>query len=465
MVLVSAVSTLALPARAQPVPPLAPDAGALPAAPAYDDDATYRRAMDAFTTGRYAEAADAFDEVAAQSPDAGRRAAAGELAVQARTRVAAPPAAGGLAIPPAPDTTVPPTGGALDTGRPAPPATDANERGQGPRAALLTGSTLLGLTLYGAGVPTAFDLWDSGDDGRLAVGTYLLLAASSFFVPYLLTTETPPTWGQAAAALHGAYNGAWHGLFFYYVLAGDWENGEAMMGASVLTSLVEGIGGYALAGYTDMTAGEAHAMQTGTLLGAGLLAGTTLAIGGEDGDPDVFMWMAVLGILGGGVGGRLIAEAETFSWGDVEAIQTGAALGLLATTTLAIDAEMDSVSAFAGLGVLGGIGGAVLAERILAGRDLLAWQGLVLDAATFLGGGAGAGLAFFFGSEDLKLTMTCGALAAAAGFGLTLLAFDIPREEDADAEDDDASAAPADFSLAPWFDGRGGQGLAVNGRF
>jgi hypothetical protein len=455
-------------AQDAPIPPPPGGSGAPGAdAASYDDDAAFRRAMDAFAAGRYAEAAAGFDLVAARTADAGRRATATSLAAEARSRASAPPSADTPPPPPGYGGSAPPA--AEDTERPPPPPPSSSaDPGQGPRAALLTATTIFGLAQWGWGTPIALGL---EGDGRASVGTYLLVSAASFFGPFLLTMSDPPTWGTAALAIHGGLNGFWHGALLYGAIAAttDDYSGRALLATMLVASLLETAGGYVLASQTDMDAGKAHAIHTGALLGAGTLAGLSFVLAGEDiEDAAVPLWLGVAGIVGGGIGGAVLADHLQLTWGDVHAIEVAATVGAYLGAVVAIDAELaGNVRAFSALATLGGVGGAVLGGLLVSGKDLHAWQGLVLHAATALAGSAGAGAAFVLGADDARVIATVGLLTAAAGFGLSLLAFDLPDEVPGGREAD-ATLHPIVRSLAvaPWIDiERGSKGLALSGRF
>jgi hypothetical protein len=199
-----------------------------------------------------------------------------------------------------------------------------------------------------------------------------------------------------------------------------------------------------------------------------LLAGLTYSLGGDAIDePSVLLWLGVLGMVGGGIGGALVSDHLRLTWGDVHAIETAAILGTYVGATVATLAAFSDSQGYVGLATLGGVGGAVLGGLLIAGKDLHAWQGILLQVATALFGFFGGGLTFVLGADDPRVFTTAGALTAAAGFGLTLFAFDVPQEAP-EGREGEASVDPVVRSLAvtPWVDvERGSQGLALSGRF
>lgn len=423
--------------------------------PAELDDA-WARAMEAFVAHRWEEAAAGFENVAARTVEPGRRTAAAELAGEARRRAAEPPAPS-IALdapPPSPPQDVPPP----PAPAPAPePESEPEGPGEGPRIMLLVGTTLLGVGFYGWSLPVALDI---EDDARALVGTYLLTAGSSFFLPYFLTRDAEITWGMTTSYLYGGYYGIFHGSLLYALFAGDDGNDRAAIATMLSTSLVEGLAGYAVAAATDLDAGDAHAISTGGLAGMGWgLLGAALAAG-KDLKPRPAAGIALLGAIGGSVGGWALNGLRSWTWGDVEMIQNGALLGAYVGWTGLVLADSDDVRVGSGVVLVTSLGGAILADRLVSGYDVEAWQALLVGLGTYAGGLAGAGVAFVAGANEPKTLLTVSVLGAIAGYGITFGSVDPRAEGEAAGED-----GPTVGGLAPWLGPNGGRGVVLQGTF
>ena len=401
---VAAVVLAADPAAADEPPP--PDRAPVLASPDADAlEARFQQALDHFAARRFADAAQAFDDVAAASADPTRQLVARELAAQARARiVAAPP----TLPPPLVDTADPPPPPEM----PAPAA-----RVRDGRYALLGGVALLGLGLYG---PTLPILADAG--GKTGVGLYMPGAGGSFFVGYMATRDASVTWGMTDAWWHGATRGALHGLAAYATIVGRETSGRGIAGTVLLGSLLEGTGLAYWASETAASPGLTNAIGKGADFGAGFAIGTAYLIHPESSSG---RGLAGAALLGTGVGyglGYAYAKRRDLTWGDGEVLRgaglLGAALGGLAL----VAADVDNSRAAAGTVMAGGLAGLVIGDRLLAGRDFSPGQGVIMELAPLAGGLVGGGLAYLLspeGSAGEERVMAIGAgLGALGGFAL-----------------------------------------------
>ena len=438
-------------------------------------DQAYQRGMEAFAARDYTAAAAAFEIVSARSVDPGRRAAAGELLRQSRQLGPQPPPGGDVPPPPPGDGSQlpapPPAYGETQPPGPpepppaaAPPSTGPNQEG---RVAFLGFGLFYGLAFYDWALPVTFDL-----DDRAGVGLGLVMGAASFFGPFLLTMDSEVTWGQAAQYWYGSQAGILHGALLYWIVNGDTNLSDAefraMLGTMLLTSLVEGYGGYFLAADGRLDAGQAAAISAGGYFGMGWSLGLQTLVGGEHLFDDVSLRaifaLELLGAIGGSIGGKFYADARHLTWGDASVVQMGGFVGAYAAAVPLVLAESEEVRLYAALTILGSLGGIFLGDRLVIGRDYDAGQGFLVTGGTIAGAAFGAGLGFAFTestSDDtsVKVMVTAGVLGAGAGYALTALLSRAPAE-----------GAPTEgptVALGPWIDPSesGTRGVMLNGQF
>lgn len=312
-----------------------------------------------------------------------------------------------------------------------------DERGvlnQEGRHLLLGQTTLAGLTFYGSAVPYVLGLEDSG-----AAGGYLLTAASSFFLPFVLTQDQPVTYGMANLSRYGVSRGILHGILLHGLVAGevrdrcgpverpcDGDGGSsserARLATAVTVSIAEGVGGYLWARNARMTAGTANAIAGSG--DAGLFWGVSAAavIGSEDpslrGVATVVLPVTAATI----VAGHQLAQRRDFTWGDADLIHTAGIVGALsgyAATDLAGGGDA-SGRLFAGAGIVGSAAGIYIADRLVRNTDFSVGQAALNRLGTFAGALAGASLGVLAENGTVALTGT--ALGAAAGYALTYAA-------------------------------------------
>src|SRR6185503_357317 len=134
---------------------------------------------------------------------------------------------------------------------------------QSGRTKLLVGSTVLGLGYYGFAAALALD----PDNDQSAVAAYMVTAASSFFLSYLVTRTQSISDVVAMLALWGAMRGALHG----YVASGigNAESDKTKFAWSVLLGVTEGFAGGIVGRTRGMTPGRAELTGAGGDIGLG----------------------------------------------------------------------------------------------------------------------------------------------------------------------------------------------------
>jgi hypothetical protein len=442
-------------AVADPVQPLpgGPAAPTPPDSPAITDEATVERHRD-FLTDRGLEAlaegdlmmADRALAAAAELPgDPARQAAAAALAARVhdlRLRRRVPP-------PPRP--------------RRALPAAEAPSE----RAPLIGFTTALGLGLYGWALPRALNI-DPSTSTRAFVGSYMLIGAASFVVPYLLTRDTHVSPAQVNLAVYGGSRGIWHGLLVGALVGGDLTpevRSRAWAGSMFAGSLIELLLGYHLAPALAPTPGRARTIaavgDAGLLLGFG--TGYLLRFDRKETADQQARAMAGAGLVGAALGlgsGYLLARARQNSWGDGEVLRASAALGALEGAALAdlggVDLSLDDrtfTSLVMGGGVLGLVGGDLLVRQ----AEFSVGESLLIDLGTVAGALLGAGVTFLAIKDNGPYLFGSG-LGAALGFGvstwLTPGRTAGQRRHDGD---------PAALTIMPFLGRHGARGIALAG--
>lgn len=263
------------------------------------------------------------------------------------------------------------------------------------RAYLLTATTLLALFFYDWSIPVALGL-DS--TGGAALG--LAVGAGGFFLPFLLTSNSTVTHGDASLATQGLTRGILHGAAVAGLAGSELEfSGLALL--LDLFSIVEGIGGYQFSRGLELPDGHAHfvgvasdlttlaAMELGTVIGGTEFLGKPLAGA----------------ILAGGYGGyalgHLLAPSLELSMGDAEVLRAtgllGMGIGAAISVLLPSTGDVETAArVFTGLALAGGVGGALFGGNFISGAEFTMGQAL-FGYLAMLGGSLLASAPLVFG--------------------------------------------------------------------
>ena len=411
--------------------PAGAPAVAQPATDPPEVEARFVRAVEAFAAHRFAEATTEFEAVAQSAVEPEHKLAAARMAREARVRVVAPAAQSEVA------------------------------QSHDGRYGLLIGTSVLGLGLYG---PTLPEL--AGASGKEAVGLYMIGAATSFLVPYLLTRDEPVTWAMTDAWWYGSTRGALAG-FWVLGLGHDPSNSfgtQSTLGALSVGSLAEGVA-------FTLWAREAHATTGQTnMIGQGGDFGTAIALGVTSlalpDDALTLRWASVTGLVGMGLGmgaGWYYGTERRSTWGDGEVMRAAGVLGAYAAFMPLIVADsMKNRQVDVALAVGGGLGGLVIGDRLLAGHHFSGGQGIVTELSMVAIAGAGAGLGYLISPSndskaEAKIVSIGAILGGVTGFALAYLGLDTEVRPD-------PGAPPISFHLAPDL-APGHKGLQLAGTF
>jgi hypothetical protein len=291
------------------------------------------------------------------------------------------------------------------------------------RALLLAGSATLGLGFYGWAVPVASD----AQDPSIALGSYMLTAGASFFVPLMLTQNQPVTWGMANLSLYGATRGIAHGLMLYDIAhtgtGSTDDNFRAAVTIAMVTSIGEGALGYAIARQAHMNGGTTQAIENGG--DYGLLWGFALGdlAGRPEGELDRPTESAMLATTAAGmIGAGVLASHRAYSYGDGLVMRSSGYVGMLLGTAIADVGNPDDSRPYSAGLLAGSLAGLIVGDRLVAGREFTGGEGVLVH----MGGAAGAlmGLGVVaLGSPEGDNSSTAywfgTAIGGAAGYALT----------------------------------------------
>ena len=254
------------------------------------------------------------------------------------------------------------------------------------RALLLVGSTVLGLGFYGWAVPYALDTQDE----TVALGGYMLTAGASFFVPLMVTQNRAVSWGMANLSLYGSTRGIVHGLLLYNCFRPDTrsdEDSRTAVALAMATSITEGALGYVIAGQGHMTGGATEAIVNGGDYGLlwgytiGDLAGFTEHEGNRATSATMLAATAA-GMMGAG----MLASHRAYSYGDGLVMRSAGYVGMLLATAIVDVGNPDGSEAYSAGLLAGSVAGLVVGDRLVAGREFTAGDGVLVH----LGGVTGA---------------------------------------------------------------------------
>ncbi|TAL68061.1 MAG: hypothetical protein EPN82_11715 [Bacteroidetes bacterium] len=280
------------------------------------------------------------------------------------------------------------------------------------RSTFLAGTTMLGLGAWDWMVPSMLDV----EDNSTYMALYLSTAALSFFVPYLITENSPVTEGAASLSIFGGALGIAHGLMLNYLFSDDFTSGS--YGLMFSMSIAELIGGYYLATNTNMTEGKASVLSTMTAIGIGYGIGLPFIFGAEE--KESYM---LGGLLGSGVGyfaGNLISNSQNYTVGDASILANCGMLGAYLPLMINAIAETKDGESVVATVLLGAASGIFIGDRLVLGKDFTKSQGTFISIGTLAGGLLGGSIGFLFEGNDLnsdgKMVMLFSALGAIGGF-------------------------------------------------
>jgi len=280
------------------------------------------------------------------------------------------------------------------------------------RTKLIGGCLSLSLFYYGWAIPSALDV----NDGKLAVGLYMLTGGAGYFLPFYTTRNMRVSDAAATLFLYGGTRGIAHGIILSYLLSDD--PGRASLAAGIGVSLAEAFVGFHWANTSDMSAGTAEVIGTGGDFGLGLGFGTSVLLDSKRVGSTASL------LLGSGVGlvaGKMLSESQDYSRGDAQVLKGSGLLGAYLPLALVDMANPDNVRIYAAASMVGSVLGLGRGQKLVKGKDFSTGQGYLIELSGFAGGLLGLGVAYLISPEDefnSTLFLSSSALGATGGFWL-----------------------------------------------
>ncbi len=263
------------------------------------------------------------------------------------------------------------------------PEVGLNQEG---RSRLVAGTSLLGLSFYGWAVPVVAD----AQDPSVAIGAYMLTAGGSFFLPLLLTQNSPVSWSMANLSMYGATRGITHGLLLERIVRTPnvpREDSRAALAMAMGASIGEGVLGYAIARQGRMTGGTAETIGSGGDYGMlwGYVLSDFAGFPDREADRTTAALMLTTSFVSMG-GAAVLAKHRAYSRGDAVVMRSSGYVGVLLGTAFADLADPATTRPYS-VGLLAGsAAGLLVGDRLVEGREFTPGEGVLIQ----MGGSAGA---------------------------------------------------------------------------
>ncbi len=214
--------------------------------------------------------------------------------------------------------------------------------------------------LYGAWAGLAASILADDDDDEKTLAAGMMLGAPVALVTSLAATrDREITRGQASLLRLGGYFGTWQGLGLALLSDDDTEN--SLVAASLAGGLA-GIGLAAAAGSAyDPSTGQAALVNYGALWGTWLTFAGTQVIDMDDGDN--VLGTTLVGGVAGLAGGALLASKKDMPEGRANLINLGGIAGTVMASGLLVLLEPDEGQTAMAVVMAGGVLGLIAAAR------------------------------------------------------------------------------------------------------
>lgn len=293
---------------------------------------------------------------------------------------------------------------------------------QSGRTGLLVTSTVVGTLYYGTAISTII----SPESTAAYTGIYLLTAGMSFYLPYTTTRKLEVSKGQSGMAMYGLTRGIAHGMLLPVVVSSDVDF-KIPLALGVTGSIAEGILGYKWAKKHHFSEGRAGAIGTFSDFGMGIALATAHVSGLFDGNKAGNI--AALSVLtGAGAGlyaGYRLTQSETYSTGDVIALQGAGLLGAYLPPSLLFVAGVEEPKLMTLAAALGGIGGLYLGDKLARKQEFSTRQGVFISLSQVAGALTGMGCGYllsgknedyYYNDKQAKLVTILTGIGATAGY-------------------------------------------------
>jgi hypothetical protein len=280
------------------------------------------------------------------------------------------------------------------------------------RSWLLATSTFLGLTLYGPSVPTIIN----SDNDKVQVSSYMLTAASGFFLPWYLTRNRPVTYAHLNLTSFGLSWGFIHGAQICWATSGYNDNSALTLGT--ICGITEGFIGYNVVDKLNISYGQAQLMTFYSEMGLliGFAAAHRFNIDAND-QPGGFHGLSLLGsALGLGIGYHQ-GLSRSITAGDAQIIGTCAMLSTYLIIPPMADIAPDDSRDITTTLSLASICGAYIGSKLIKNTDFSYGQSLMIGLGTLAGGFTGAGVGYLIDNNSTFPFYISG-IGALTSFGL-----------------------------------------------
>ncbi|HOT15456.1 MAG TPA: hypothetical protein PK252_11910 [Bacteroidales bacterium] len=281
------------------------------------------------------------------------------------------------------------------------------------RSWLLASSTFLGLTLYGPSVPSIIN----STNDKIQVSSYMLTAASGFFLPWYLTRNRSVSYAHLNLTTFGLSWGFLHGAQIYWATSG-YNNLNNALTFGTICGITEGFIGYNLVDKFNISYGQAQLMTFYSEIGLfiGFAAAQRFNIDAEE-KPGGFQGLSLLGsALGLGIGYRQGLD-KSITAGDAQIIGISALLSAYLTIPPLSDIAPDDSRNISTTLSLAGICGAFIGSKLIRNIDFSYGQSLMIGLGTIAGGFTGAGVGYLIDNNS-SLPIYISGLGALTSFGL-----------------------------------------------
>jgi hypothetical protein len=290
------------------------------------------------------------------------------------------------------------------------------------RSRLIATNLTLAMGYYGWAIPLAANMEGSG----AVAGSYMIMSAAGFFIPYMVTENENVSKGDAWLSMYGGTRGIAHGIGFAYLVGGeriDDDEGRGLLMSGVVFSLAESWGGYALAKHMKMTDGSAATI--GLLGDFGMLEGlgVTHLAGWLDHDNNGDHARAIAGtiIAGSAIGlvsGFRLTKTQEYTRGDASVLGSSAWLGALVPFAILDIADVKDDRTYTQSVMVGALFGLGIGNRLVTGKDFSTGQGRLIELAETAGALTGLGIATMADAQSSEAYTGLGVAGAVAGYVL-----------------------------------------------
>jgi len=297
---------------------------------------------------------------------------------------------------------------------------------QSSRTKFLIWETLLSFFGYAPAIESGF----SSNNVGLSTGLELVIGGLGYLIPSVLTQNAPMTDGEGSLALGGAFLGAAHGILIDELLSNGNTGLELGPFATIVSIGETGID-YAIASKNNMTEGTADIIRYGGLFG--MMDGLGLAfVANNSASPSLWAGMSLAGSAAGFALGTAMANHQSYTRGNASVVLTAGLFGafippLLYASAISYNSNTNPTSALVFTAVAGNVGGVVLSNSLMQGKNFSNAEGTAVILGTTAGYAIGLGIGYILTSSN-QLNFTPWeftipiVIGTVAGFGISVAA-------------------------------------------